>query len=79
MTKKFFETSLRAFQIREPFKTFVIELVSGGEIFVRHPEAVATHVGSAVFFAPDGAITIFEASSVNRLADARDRTTAARN
>jgi hypothetical protein len=48
----------------------MIELVSGIKMRVQHPKAVVTHAGSAVFFASDGAITLFEANSVSRLADA---------
>jgi hypothetical protein len=71
MTKRIFETCLKAYQIRKPFKPFFIELVSGTVILVPHPEAVVTHRGAAVYFAPDGAITLFEASSVSRMLDAR--------
>jgi hypothetical protein len=69
MTSRVFETSLRAFQIRQPFKPFMIELVSGGEILVQHPEAVVTQSGAAVFFSTDGGITLFDAESVSCLSD----------
>ena len=75
MTQRVFETSLRAFQIRQPFKPFIIELHSGGEILVPHTEAVVTQSGSAVHFAPDGGITVFDARSVNQLCDLKKRKT----
>lgn len=70
MSRRKFEAILQAHQIRKPFKPFLIELVSGSEILVQHPEAVITHSGAAVYFATDGAITLFEASSVSRMVDA---------
>jgi hypothetical protein len=73
MTPRVFETSLRAFQIRRPFKPFIIELHSGSEILVPHPEAVVTQSGSAVHFAPDGGITIFDARSVSQLCDLKKK------
>jgi hypothetical protein len=69
MTQRVFETSLRAFQIRQPFRPFIIGLHSGSEILVPHPGAVVTQSGSAVHFSPDGGITIFDSRSVSQLCD----------
>lgn len=71
MTQRVFETSLKAFQIRRPFKPFVIELHSGTAIVVNHPEAVITQAGAAVHITKDGDITLFDARSVSRLSDLR--------
>jgi hypothetical protein len=77
MTSRVFETSLKACQIRQPFRAFVIELVSGSEIMVQHPEAVVTQSGAAVFFSTDGGITLFDAEGVSRLSDLRKEPTSA--
>jgi hypothetical protein len=73
MTQRVFETSLKAFQIRRPFRPFIIELHSGSEILVAHPEAVVTQSGSAVHFSPDGGITIFDSKSVSQLCDIKKK------
>ncbi len=65
MTERIFETSLRGFQVRTPFKPFVIELVSGSEVIALDRETVVTRSGTAVYFAPDGTIALFDAESVS--------------
>ena len=69
MTKKVFETSLRAYQVRQPFKPFEIELKSGSALTIRHPEAIVTFGGAAVFIDTDLTITMFDADGVGKLSD----------
>jgi hypothetical protein len=69
MTKKSFNTVLRAYQIRKPFRPFTVELVSGSSIAVRHPEGLVTQGGVAVYIDPDGELTIFEAEGVAQFHD----------
>jgi hypothetical protein len=64
MTKRIFETTLRSYQIRKPFRPFSIELTSGSMLTIKHPESVVTNGGAAVYIEPDGAITIFDAQGV---------------
>lgn len=73
MNKRIFETTLKAYQIRRPFKPFAIELTSGSVITVRHREALVTHAGAAVYFAQDGAISIFDANGVAQFTDRTGR------
>jgi hypothetical protein len=77
MTKNVFETSLRARQIRQPFKPFEIELESGSAMTIRHPEAIVTFGGAAVFIDTDLTITMFDADGVAKLSDPPSRRTSA--
>ena len=69
MDREIFETTLKAFQIREPFTPFLIELVSGLEFTVQRPEAVHTYEGAAVYFSPRGEIRLFDSQSVSSFCD----------
>jgi len=69
MNKRIFETTLKAYQIRKPFKPFAIELTSGSSVTVRHREAVVTNGGAAVYIESDGAVTIFDAHGVAQFSD----------
>ncbi len=69
MTKKVWETSLKAYQIRQSFKPFEIELKSGSSLTVKHPEAIVTFGGAAVFIDVDLTITMFDADGVAQLSD----------
>jgi hypothetical protein len=71
MTKRIFETTLKAYQIRKPFKPFFVELVSGSIVEVSHPEGLISQSGAAVYIDPNGEITIFDAQGVARFADKR--------
>ena len=73
MTKRIFESTLRAYQIRHPFKPFLVELTSGTSLEVRHPEGLISHGGAAVYVEPDGRITIFDAHGVARFSDRAPR------
>ena len=69
MTKRIFETTLKAYQIRRPFKPFIVELVSGTVLEISHPEGLISQSGAAVYIQPDGNITIFDAEGVTRFSD----------
>lgn len=49
-----FERSLRRFTKRKPFRPFQVELTSGTQFVVEHPEALAYYNGAAVYLASDG-------------------------
>jgi len=69
MNKRVFETTLKSYQIRRPFKRFVIQLTSGSSFTVKHPEAILTYTGAAVYIEPDGAVTLFDAQGVAQFTD----------
>jgi hypothetical protein len=64
MTDEHFSTTLRTFQRRVPFKSYVVELVSGDQIQVDHPEALVLRAGVAVFVSAEGAPSIFDHEGV---------------
>jgi hypothetical protein len=67
MTEEHFQTTIRAFQRRTPFKTYLVELVSGDRIRVDHPEALVIRGGVAVFVNSDGAPSIFDREGVSQV------------
>jgi len=75
MNKRIFATKLKSYQIRKPFKAFAIELTSGSSFTIKHPEALLTYAGAAVYIEPDGAVTIFDAQSVAQFSDRNNRGT----
>ncbi len=67
MERESFEKSLRAFTRQTPFHPFLIELVSGSQFSVDHPEALAFRGGAACHFSQDGTPTLFNHRGVTRL------------
>ena len=65
MTADNFDRSLKAFQRRQPFRVFTVELVSGERFQVDHPEALIVRGGVAVFISRDGVPTLFDHESVS--------------
>ena len=76
MTAEHFDLSLRGMQRRTPFKSFVVELVSGEHITVDHPEAVVIRAGLAVFIDARGIPTWFDHESVSQLIGEGERASA---
>ncbi len=62
-----FEKSLTAFHRRTLFRSFAVELISGGRIEVDHPEALVVRGGVAVFIDASGVPTLFDHEGVSRL------------
>jgi hypothetical protein len=69
MTEDNFERSLRAFRQRKPFKPFLVELASGTQIVIHHPEALAHHGRAAVYINPDGEFTLLDNTMVTQVSD----------
>jgi hypothetical protein len=69
MTFENFARALRAFNRRQPFRFFFIELNTGYRIQARHPEAVALRGELALFFPPDDTHILFDSTSVCRVYD----------
>ena len=67
MVAEHFQTAIRAFQRRSPFKPYVVELVSGERIRVDHPEALVIRGGVAVFVNSEGAPSIFDHEGVSQI------------
>ena len=69
MSTERFQTTIRAFQRRTPFKPYVVEVVSGQRIQVEHPEALVVRAGVGVFVDVSGAPTVFDHEGVIRISD----------
>ncbi len=69
MTTQQLERALRGFNQRRPFRRFLIELESGRDISVVHPEAIRREDDLYVARLPDGGHVVFAAASVTRLLD----------
>ena len=67
MTAEHFQTTIRAFQRRAPFKPYIVELVSGDRVRVDHPEALVIRGGVGVFVTAAGAPIIFGHEGVSQI------------
>ncbi|MBV8782141.1 MAG: hypothetical protein JO353_12160 [Phycisphaerae bacterium] len=67
MTPDHFQTTIRAFQRRTPFRPYVVELVSGDRSAVDHPEALVVRGGVGVFVSSAGAPSIFDHDAVSQV------------
>jgi len=67
MTPEHFQTTIRAFQRRSPFRPYIVELVSGDRIVVDHPEALVVRGGVGVFVSADGSPAIFDHEGVSQV------------
>ena len=67
MVQSNFERTLRKFAHRRPFRPFVVELTSGKQFLVEHPEALAYYNGLAVYLATDDDIMYFDHHTVARV------------
>jgi len=70
MTAGDFERTIRAFQKRVRFRSFMVELASGTRIKVDHPEALVFRGGVAVYLSAAGVPTLFDHESVTQVTDA---------
>ena len=77
MTTEHFQTTIRAFQRRAPFKPYVVELVSGDRVKVDHPEALVLRAGVGVFVDAKGAPAILDHEGVSQIFEASEESTAA--
>ncbi|MCG8584584.1 MAG: hypothetical protein MI757_07725 [Pirellulales bacterium] len=67
MTSSNFERVLSAVHRRTPFRPFTVELVSGTQIVVDHPEALVMRGGVAVYLSKEGVPTLFDHEGVSRV------------
>jgi hypothetical protein len=67
MTAEHFQTTIRAFQRRTPFRPYIVELVSGDRVHVDHPEALVIRGGVGVYVTASGEPTIFDNEGVSEV------------
>ena len=77
MEAESFNQTVRSLAHRVPFRPFVVELVSGAQITVDHPEALVVRAGLAAYIDPTGIPMIFDHEGVSRLMGAPSETSTA--
>jgi hypothetical protein len=75
MNARNFERALRGFTHRQPFRPFLVELVSGDRFRIPHPEALAMRGAVAMYIGPDATVKLFDGESVSQLCDEPATTT----
>jgi hypothetical protein len=72
MEAQAFERALRTFARRTPFQPFEVELASGTRLQIDHPEALTFRGVVAVHVARDHEITLFDNTTVSKIATMND-------
>ena len=67
MDRTVFESALRAFKHRNPFRPFTVVTMSGQRHEVDHPDALAVRGGVALFVGPGNVPVIFDHDSVDEV------------
>ena len=67
MTTEHFQTTIRGFQRRTPFRPYIVALVNGDRVKVDHPEALVIRGGVGVYVSASGAPTIFDHEGVSQV------------
>ncbi|MCI0457230.1 MAG: hypothetical protein L0Z62_09655 [Gemmataceae bacterium] len=67
MDRDTFDSTLRTFKRRTPFRPFTVSLVNGERLEVDHPDALAVRDGVALFVGPGGVPTVFDHEGVARV------------
>lgn len=76
MDAKSFERTLRAFARRRPFRPFTVELVSGSDLLIEHPEALIFRGKVAIHIDKEEEWTIFDNEGVSKITTKRATSTA---
>ena len=69
MDRDVFEKNIRAFANRAPFEPYLIELTSGAQLRIDHPEALVSRGRAGLHISPAGDFTLFGHDGVARIAD----------
>ena len=64
MDRDTFESTLRTFKHRTPFRPFTVSLVNGERLEVDHPEALIVRDGVGMFVGPGGIPAVFDFEGV---------------
>jgi hypothetical protein len=67
MDRDTFDTTIRTFKHRSPFRPFTVAMVNGDRVEVDHPEALVIRDGVALFAGPGGVPHIFDHEGVNQV------------
>jgi hypothetical protein len=67
MDRDTFDSAIRTFKHRTPFRPFTVALVNGDRVEVDHPEAIVVRDGVALFVAPGGVPVVFDFEGVSQV------------
>ncbi len=67
MDRNTFDTTIRTFKHRTPFRPFAVAMVNGDRLEVDHPDALAVRDGIALFAAPGGVPVVFDHEGVSQV------------
>lgn len=67
MERNTFDSTVRTFKRRIPYRPFTIVTVSGDRYEIDHPEAIVVRDGVALFAGPGGIPTIFDHEGVSQI------------
>jgi hypothetical protein len=59
-----FDSTIRTFKHRTPFRPFTVSLVNGERLEVEHPDALAVRDGVGLFVGPGGIPAVFDHEGV---------------
>jgi hypothetical protein len=64
MDRDTFDSTIRTFKHRTPFRPFTVSLVNGERLEVDHPDALAVRDGVGLFVGPGGVPAVFDHEGV---------------
>ena len=67
MDRETFDTTIRTFKHRTPFRPFTVSLVNGERVEVDRADALVTRDGVALFAGPGGIPAVFDYEGVAQL------------
>jgi len=67
MDRDTFDSTIRAFKQRKPFRPFTVAMANGDRLEIDYPEALAIREGVALFVAPGGVPVIFDHEGVSQV------------
>ncbi len=67
MDRDTFDTTIRTFKQRTPFRPFTVSLVNGERVEVDHPEALVVRDGVGLFVGPGGVPAVFDYEGVAQI------------
>jgi hypothetical protein len=65
MDRDTFDSTIRTFKHRTPFRPFTVAMVNGDRLEVDHPDALAVRDGVALFAGPGGVPVVFDHEGVS--------------
>jgi hypothetical protein len=65
MDRDTFDSTIRTFKHRTPFRPFTVTMVSGERLEVDHPDALAVRDGVGLFVGPGGVPAVFDHEGVS--------------